>query len=100
MTNQEAIEILEERKIEPVYKAKRHIEYVEKLNTALDMAIEALKDRPKGEWVKRKVKEHQFIQNGYVLYYCSECGVEKKIGWANGVNFCPNCGADMRGENK
>lgn len=28
--------------------------------------------------------------------YCSECG---KVGHEVFLNFCPNCGADMRGEN-
>lgn len=111
MTKEEAIEILEERKIEPVYKVKRHIEYVEKLNTALDMAIEALQtppitqrsmyqagyrqgreDRPRGHWVDGK--------------WCSVCGMPIATDvWGTSVDesevhYCIECGADMRGEHK
>lgn len=39
-------------------------------------------ERKRGEWI---------IQDGAVC--CSECG-EPNMEW----NFCPNCGADMRGE--
>ena len=64
---------------------------------ALDMAIEALKDRPHGEWI---------FKNG--KYRCTACG-DKAIYRYNGTStipkeiltdFCPNCGAvmDMRGE--
>lgn len=48
-----------------------------------EMAISALKERPKGEWI--------FIDGQHV---CSKCNLY------NGVesDFCPNCGADMRGK--
>lgn len=32
--------------------------------------------------------------DGYAWQICSECGGKGKSTW----NFCPNCGADMRGE--
>ena len=46
-------------------------------------------ERPKGKWVK---KPHV-----YGVDYCSECDFELKI---DDTNFCPNCGAEMRGEEK
>lgn len=56
----------------------------------LDMAIEALQDRPTGVWVDTgKYSE------------CSECGeVAQRVELRDGVyerltNFCPNCGARM-----
>lgn len=53
---------------------------------ALDMAIEALlADRPQGEWVSN----HDSSWN------CSECGLRVFI-YAKG-NYCPNCGARMKG---
>lgn len=42
--------------------------------------------RPKGKWV------NQFI-GGNECVMCSEC----KLHFDIGTNYCPNCGADMRG---
>lgn len=59
---------------------------------ALDMAIEAL-DRQKGEWANIPIGN---------LKQCSNCGYICTPILAdqteNIYNFCPNCGADMRGE--
>jgi hypothetical protein len=53
-------------------------------------------ERPKGRWIEHK--EWDFKARDYFLagYNCSCCGLwylnPKKY------DFCPNCGADMRGE--
>lgn len=62
-------------------------------------------DRPKGEWINTTSGEH---------YKCSVCGcmasywfdAENSIEYYNYLDmsewlsdFCPSCGADMRGEN-
>ncbi len=51
--------------------------------------------RPKGEWLDKMVRD----------WHCSECGqsVPKQVRfdgycYDDKLNFCPNCGADMRGE--
>ena len=63
---------------------------------ALDETIEALKQEPvkHGKWVESEISNE--------LYNCSNCGgacwsydYERTIVKSN---FCPNCGADMRGE--
>ena len=46
-------------------------------------------DRPKGEWID--VTKH----GGDFVVKCSECGCLQ----LETQNFCPNCGADMRGDN-
>lgn len=46
-------------------------------------------DRPKGKWVNK--------EGVYGAVYCSECNYELRV---NNTNFCPNCGADMRGEDE
>ena len=62
----------------------------ELLLQALTMAIEALKGRPKGEWVLVKGS------NGKDYHKCSKCFHTQEI---TGVkNYCAVCGADMRGE--
>ena len=56
--------------------------------TALEMAIEALKDsRPTGEWIREK--------NG--TYTCNFCGANIWGYWLEHIeaNYCPSCGAKM-----
>lgn len=53
--------------------------------------------RPKGEWITMsfwKNRRGHHVQ--YVVKKCSLCNFRVKARWDN--NFCPNCGADMRGE--
>ena len=46
--------------------------------------------RPKGEWILDK--EHSYT---FGIYKCSNC---QSFGSAKHYHFCPNCGADMRGD--
>lgn len=45
--------------------------------------------RPKGKWTETTVR-------GSMSLVCSECGAD--LGSICETNFCPTCGADMRGE--
>ena len=53
--------------------------------------------RPQGEWIKQNGKSYGLITNEGVLVgeftKCPKCQYDK----ARGSNFCPNCGADLRG---
>lgn len=54
--------------------------------------------REKGEWVLVHVKPGYFKPGGNRPWLCSKCG--RVISWKLDnpkENFCPNCGADMRG---
>ena len=77
--------------------------------TAFRMAIAALElfgnserlpsaqpERKKGEWIE--VDDHYNRISGR----CSVCGWEALLYETDvvGMDFCPNCGADMRGEQK
>jgi|GEM_PF-2707613 len=55
-------------------------------------------ERKKGKWVQT-IKHHKDDEQeyDYIEENCSACGCRRKIGW-RGTNFCPMCGADMRGE--
>lgn len=61
-------------------------------------AIKALEQEPKtGHWIG--IVERFSLHN---LFKCSECGNILDFNGVNcgrgDANFCPNCGADMRGE--
>ena len=47
--------------------------------------LPTIESRPKGKWALNMA-----------LAECSNCGKYKPQLWV--VNYCPNCGADMRGE--
>ncbi len=67
---------------------------------ALDKAITSLlqPQRTKGKWIEQE------DYNLDTYYDCSVCGESwctiDGTPWDNGMNFCPNCGADMRGEQR
>ena len=45
-------------------------------------------DRPQGEWII------EIDANGYTYGRCSICGMKQ---YAGQLNFCPDCGAHMKG---
>lgn len=51
-------------------------------------------ERKKGEWI------YDGKKGRFPACKCSICGHYENADWAilQGVNFCPHCGADMRGE--
>ena len=67
------------------------LEYIVKTIKELPSA-----DRPQGKW---EIEYHGNGWNDYWDYICSNCG--KKYERADAVlykaNFCPNCGAQMKG---
>ena len=56
-------------------------------NEALDMAIEALRDKPKGEWIDSRDTDTPWNDG----FKCSACKRDSLIRY----NFCPHCGAIM-----
>ena len=92
MTRKEAIEALSVLKI---YDAPW-------LREAIDMAIEALnppivQNMHKGKWIKKQVFNPELDR--YVpIIECSVCGYEPYFGGSESkYNYCPNCGARMKG---
>ncbi len=68
--------------------------------TALDMAIKALQDRPNGEWLQMEIIDDD-MECGVNddATECSVCGYAfNSHYWAKTYfNYCPNCGAKMKG---
>lgn len=85
MTKEESIAILDGFKHNPLFN-QQHFE-------ALDMAISALSENKCGKW-KRTYLNHVAMGERPSILYCSVCC--QCIAYP--TNFCPNCGADMRGE--
>ena len=52
-------------------------------------------ERKKGKWIPQDHNKSNGMVSTLVFYYpkCSECGHS-----GNYTNFCPRCGADMRGD--
>lgn len=89
MTREEAVGVIERL---PVMSYMKKNEKQTIITTALDMAIEALQEpeRKKGRW-----------ENGEPCPICGEDRFKDLYAdiWADWQpSFCPNCGADMRGE--
>lgn len=55
-------------------------------------------ERKKGEWIKEDLSGY-LTPGGNSIYHCSECG-HTEGPWPHPrlTNFCPSCGANMRGE--
>lgn len=85
MPRKEVIEVLEYM-LEYMFHKDLHTAKKEK--EALCTAIQLIKES-KGEWVKTSEPE-------LYCYTCSICGELNEYE----DNFCPNCGADMRGEDE
>lgn len=88
MTRDEAIKWLE--RIEERYINGGDEAYDAARKEALHMAIESLER--KGEWIYHT---EPLAFRPYGHYTCNLCN---EISWDKS-NFCPNCGADMRGGN-
>lgn len=61
-------------------------------NDELVRACEAIDDAPEAD-VRPVVKGHFGKHTSPFTAPCSECGTSMNLNW----NYCPNCGADMRG---
>ena len=88
MTREEAVIILDGFKHNPLFN-EQHFE-------ALDMAISALSEN-RGEWLLYGYVSTKQIENCTERYCCSKCHniISRDFRY---FKYCPNCGADMRGE--
>lgn len=83
MTNEEAIKMLKSKMDGNTDTSYEWCECVR-------LAIKALEQtRTKGTWIGEESLD------GSIRYMCDNC---KEFEYVDYYNFCPNCGADMRGE--
>lgn len=73
---------------------ERNRGYFKGLAWANRLIIDAPTIEPQGEWIFEKANEEH--TDGYI---CSNCkrSFHTKVPYFSEFNFCPNCGADMRG---
>ena len=73
-----------------VYADIQQMDKILEHNKALCNFIKAIPsaDRPQGEWVEQEDDYHHYWE-------CSECGMG--VGLDDIRNYCPNCGAKMKG---
>lgn len=96
MTRETAIEVIKD-----LWRYE-HSEFSEKdIREALDMAIEALSaEVAQGEWIMK----HDGIIFKRTWGVCSRCGntldFDKLNAGRGDANYCPNCGAKMKGGKK
>ena len=60
-------------------------------------------DRPQGEWIRDRYWSRGVgMGEEYGFFYkCSMCEYEVESGYTRcGFNYCPYCGADMRGDRR
>ena len=87
---EDAIEALRlEYPMMPLFKAMRE-EWAlrtEGFRRAEEVIMRLPSAERKGEWIEQHENGH-----GFWVGVCSQCGEEKLVG-----NYCPNCGARMKG---
>ncbi len=73
------------------YKLRKEVSDYDKPH---ECPLRPMPEQKKGKWID--------VQDPYGFFetipVCSECGCTTKM--RDKYNFCPNCGADMRGENE
>ena len=86
MTAEQAIDILNGIRADNL---NLNDEYTKDKYDALGMAIQALEQEPKtGHWIVWNTSSYDWT------YKCDKCGCIAH----NNSDYCPKCGADMRGE--
>jgi len=77
------------------YKDEKLLEINKAITTQICKLPSAQPERKKGKWI------YEGVRGRFPACRCSVCGNVENVDWAmisGKVNYCPNCGADMRGK--
>lgn len=92
MTNKEAIKHL--KNINSRYPCSLDTTFQDECEMiALNLAIKALEERPKGKWIRTGS-----LGNGNAHYTCSNCSYGDEHAECQEVPYCWHCGARMDGD--
>ena len=103
MTREEAIGVLEDVRDAICENIPGSHPELDELKEAVQMAVNALEERKTGKWIHTDTQAGYDINGDLVwadMMKCETCGFEICAiqGHIAQYNYCPNCGADMRGE--
>lgn len=96
---------------EKIYRVQMNSKGMPNFSTAVEVA-----DRPQGKWIEKPHKvylprdcepdindyrDHQYNEEDHSIiqywWHCNQCNYEADRWLKPTFNFCPNCGAQMRG---
>lgn len=78
---------------EPYSKKCCNIDYYSRGVRIIEKVPSAQLERKKGKW--KKGGEQPYFRKHFDIVVCSICNKRGELRW----DFCPYCGADMRGDN-
>ena len=85
--------------MEKIYRVQMNSKGMPNFSTAVEVA-----DRPQGEWIYCEEDDSHLPEDGrYGIFKCSNCGSKQSFpisegsGRVYGDNYCPSCGARMKG---
>lgn len=95
--------------IKQLYEMRDNIWMPEFFKPYFDKIIETptadVRENVKGRWVEVVDRTEMYDKEGVktwgMLFQCNQCGfvLNAVEGHTGQYNYCPNCGADMRGDN-
>ena len=74
--------------------------HTHRFDKANQIILDALDDRPSGEWIPYKFQIYSDAVHIATNYKCNKCGYDPVFEHIEELHYCPNCGARMKGVNE